>query len=160
MANNYNGSGNYGGKQNYGGTHRKPAENVDISGKKKLDKKTYVDEAEGVIAKLPRDKMDSGKISVTTNQIRNVLTLINELYDMVRTNTEKVLSEDVQSHIQYVKMKIIYAAGKEPQVKDFVKKSSLINYLNGVENSRDDLILVCHYMEALVAYHKFNTNEK
>ena len=79
---------------------------------------------------------------------------------MVRTDTEKVLSDDVQSHIQYVKMKIIYAAGKDNAVKTFLEKSSLISYLNGIGDSRDDLILVCHYMEALVAYHRFNTNEK
>lgn len=137
-----------------------PARQVNITEKKKLDKKTYVDLAEKVIAELPRDNRDANKIQLSTNQIRNVLSLINELYDMVRTDTEKVLSDDVQSHIQYVKMKIIYAAGKDNAVKTFLEKSLLISYLNGIGDSRDDLILVCHYMEALVAYHRFNTNEK
>ncbi len=137
-----------------------PARQVNITEKKKLDKKTYVDLAEEVIAELPRDNRDANKIQLSTNQIRNVLSLINELYDMVRTDTEKMLSDDVQSHIQYVKMKIIYAAGRDNAVKTFLEKSSLISYLNGIGDSRDDLILVCHYMEALVAYHRFNTNEK
>lgn len=137
-----------------------PSRQVNITEKKKLDKKTYVDLAEKVIAELPRDNRDANKIQLSTNQIRNVLSLINELYDMVRTDTEKVLSDDVQSHIQYVKMKIIYAAGKDNAVKTFLEKSLLISYLNGIGDSRDDLILVCHYMEALVAYHRFNTNEK
>lgn len=75
---------------------------------------------------------------------------------MVRTNKNKVLSEDVQSHIQYVKMKIIYMAGRENSVKVFIEKSLLVDYLNGIGDSRDELILVCHYMEALVAYHKYN----
>lgn len=130
---------------------------VSVSEKKKLDKKTYVDTAEKVIGELPVKQ--NGNIEITTNQIRNILSLINELYDMVRTDTESVLSDDVQSHIQYVKMKIIYAAGREKTVKTFLEKSSLISYLNGIGDSRDDLILVCHYMEALVAYHKFNTKE-
>ena len=137
-----------------------PARQVNITEKKKLDKKAYVDLAEKVIAELPCDNRDANKIQLSTNQIRNVLSLINELYDMVRTDTEKVLSDDVQSHIQYVKMKIIYAAGKDNAVKTFLEKSLLISYLNGIGDSRDDLILVCHYMEALVAYHRFNTNEK
>lgn len=142
------------------GRQQAPARQVNITEKKKLDKKTYVDLAEKVIAELPRDNRDANKIQLSTNQIRNVLSLINELYDMVRTDTEKVLSDDVQSHIQYVKMKIIYAAGRDNAVKNFLEKSSLISYLNGIGDSRDDLILVCHYMEALVAYHRFNTNEK
>lgn len=142
------------------GRQQAPARQVNITEKKKLDKKTYVDLAEKVIAELPRDNRDANKIQLSTNQIRNVLSLINELYDMVRTDTEKVLSDDVQSHIQYVKMKIIYAAGKDNAVKTFLEKSLLISYLNGIGDSRDDLILVCHYMEALVAYHRFNTNEK
>lgn len=142
------------------GRQQAPARQVNITEKKKLDKKAYVDLAEKVIAELPRDNRDANKIQLSTNQIRNVLSLINELYDMVRTDTEKVLSDDVQSHIQYVKMKIIYAAGKDNAVKTFLEKSLLISYLNGIDDSRDDLILVCHYMEALVAYHRFNTNEK
>lgn len=142
------------------GRQQAPARQVNITEKKKIDKKTYVDLAEKVIAELPRDNRDANKIQLSTNQIRNVLSLINELYDMVRTDTEKVLSDDVQSHIQYVKMKIIYAAGKDNAVKTFLEKSLLISYLNGIGDSRNDLILVCHYMEALVAYHRFNTNEK
>ena len=142
------------------GRQQAPARQVNITEKKKIDKKTYVNLAEKVIAELPRDNRDANKIQLSTNQIRNVLSLINELYDMVRTDTEKVLSDDVQSHIQYVKMKIIYAAGKDNAVKTFLEKSLLISYLNGIGDSRNDLILVCHYMEALVAYHRFNTNEK
>lgn len=142
------------------GRQQAPARQVNITEKKKLDKKAYVDLAEKVIAELPRDNRDANKIQLSTNQIRNVLSLINELYDMVRTDTEKMLSDDVQSHIQYVKMKIIYAAGRDNAVKTFLEKSLLISYLNGIGDSRDDLILVCHYMEALVAYHRFNTNEK
>ena len=143
-----------------GGRPYAPVKKVDLSEKKKLDKKTYVDEAEKVISELRRDNRNVNKIRLTANQIRNLLSLINVLYDMVRTSTEKTLSDDVQSHVQYVKMKIIYAAGRDDTVKDFIEKSSLISYLNGIGDSREDLILVCRYMEALVAYHRYNTDEK
>lgn len=107
------------------GRQQAPARQVNITEKKKLDKKTYVDLAEKVIAELPRDNRDANKIQLSTNQIRNVLSLINELYDMVRTDTEKVLSDDVQSHIQYVKMKIIYAAGGIMQLRHSLKNHYL-----------------------------------
>lgn len=142
------------------GSRQQSSVKVNLTEKKKLNQKTYVDDAEKIIASLSRDNKNANRLQLTTNQIRNLLSLINELYDMVRTNTVSVLSDDVQSHIQYVKMRIIYAAGREKAVKEFIEKSSMINYLNGIGDSRENLILVCHYMEALVAYHRYSTDEK
>ena len=125
---------------------------------KTLDKLTYVSQAEGVIDKLDKDKYN--KISLTSNQIRNVLSLVNELYDMARMNSEPVLNEKIRSHAQYVKMRLVYAAGRDNKVKDLLKKSDLLNYLDAVGNSKEELILVCRYTEALVAYHKFYSDER
>ncbi len=134
----------------------------------KIDKINYVDTAEKVILSLNR------KDAISTNQIRNILSLFAELFDMVRINTDELLSKEVISRIQYVKMRIVYAVGKDiddpknkwykgnrntqgikPPVKDFVDKSGLLNHLKDIGSSRDNLLLVCRYMEALVAYHKF-----
>lgn len=120
---------------------------------KKLDKMTYVSEAEKVISQLPLNKR--GDFFISSNQMRNILTMINELYDMVRTRTEKLLSEDIQSHVQYVKLKLIYAAGRDKDVRAFLNSASLIEYMDSVGNSRDELVLLCHYTEALVAYHRY-----
>lgn len=120
---------------------------------KKLDKLTYVSQAEQVIGKISRNKR--GEISLTTNKIRNMLTLINELYGMSKADNEKVLNEEIQSRIQYTKMKLIYEAGRDVNVKDLLKCSDLLEYLDSIGNSKDSLMLVCKYMEALVAYHKF-----
>lgn len=120
---------------------------------KKLDKMTYVSEAEKVISQLPLNKR--GDFFISSNQMRNILTMINELYDMVRTRTEKLLSEDIQSHVQYVKLKLIYAAGRDKDVRAFLNSALLIEYMDSVGNSRDELVLLCHYTEALVAYHRY-----
>ena len=67
----------------------------------KIDKLNYVDIAEDVVKnKLMKDKYKPDQNVLTTNQIRNVLDLTNELYDMVRTVPEETLSEEVLSHIQ------------------------------------------------------------
>ena len=124
-----------------------------------IDKLNYVDKAEDIVKnKLGRDKWNN--IQLTTNQIRNVLDLTNELYDMIRTSSEEKLSEEVMTHIQYVRMKIVYAAAKDAPVRDLVDKSGLVDELKAVGNSRSNLLLFCKYMEALVAYHKFYLNEK
>ncbi|MGN1457089.1 MAG: type III-A CRISPR-associated protein Csm2 [Acutalibacteraceae bacterium] len=117
---------------------------------KPLDDLTCVPEAEAIIKNI-----SYGKNRITTSQIRIILSLINELYDMIRLDTSEKLSTAVQSHIQYIKMKIIYQAGRNNAVKDFEKLSNLTYHLDHVDGSRENLLCLCHYMEALVAYHKY-----
>jgi len=125
---------------------------------KKLDKLTYVDQAKKVIESMRKDNRD--KIYLTTNKIRNILSLINELYGMAKNTTESELNENILSHIQYIKMHLVYEAGRDENVKELFEKSELIKHINLIGKSKEALILVCHYMEALVAYHKFTTTEQ
>lgn len=118
-----------------------------------LDKKTYVRQAESVISSLNKDKY--GKIAVTSTQLRNILSLINELYNAVIYDKNEKLSEEVQSRAQYIKMKIAYAAGRDKNVNNFTENSKIMPYIDMIDDSRDRLMTVCHYMESLVAYHKF-----
>ena len=55
-----------------------------------LDKETYVQRAESVIKKLEGNKL-------TTSQIRNILSMLNQMYTDVITTTEPVLSEEIQA---------------------------------------------------------------
>ena len=48
-----------------------------------------------------------------------------------------------------------YEGGRDSKVKDFIAKAYLLEYLKGIGSSRDDFIRFAHYMEALVAYHRF-----
>lgn len=121
---------------------------------KKLDQINYVKQAEQVIESIKYKR----HISMTA--LRNLYALICELYDMARFNKSSQLSVDIQSHVQYVKMKITYHAGRDAEVRDFVNKSGIIKYLDAVGSSKNELLLVCHYAEALVAYHKYIINEK
>lgn len=125
---------------------------------KQLDELTYVKQAEDVINKL--EKNNKGELKPTTNKIRNMLTLINELYNKARYIKGNKLDTALQSHIQYVKMRLVYEGGRDHDVKDLLQKSDLLSYLDSVGDSKEALIRLCHYMEALVAYHKYNTSEK
>ena len=121
---------------------------------KKLDKLTYVKQAEEVIEIIARTP--KGMIKLKTNKIRNMLTLINELYAMAKADNSVKLNEDIQSRVQYTKMKLVYEAGRDNDVKDIINKSELLEYLDSIGDSKEQLMLVCRYMEALVAYHKFH----
>ena len=136
----------------------KPAARTAVK-KPPLDKLTYVGQAETVIRdEIEKDNRGNPKLS--TSQIRNILTMTNELYNAVRFSNEAKLTEELCSHIQYIKMKIAYSAGREKIVKDFAEKSCLMQYLDEVGDSREKLITFCHYAEALVAYHKFYGGEE
>ena len=136
-----------------------PAAKPAVLKKAPLDKLTYVGQAEKVIRDEIEKDQRSGSPKMTSSQIRNILTMTNELYNAVRFSNEAKLSDNIRSHIQYTKMKIAYSAGRNDFVKDFVEKSCLMQYLDEVGDSRDKLMIFCHYAEALVAYHKFYGGE-
>lgn len=118
----------------------------------KLTKENYVDEAEKVMKKLSDE---GGKRRLTTSKIRNLLGMISDIYNDVRHVTEEKLDSEMVSRIQYLKMHIAYEAGREDTVKHFVEEADLFNVINNIGRSREKLILFCHYMEALVAYHRY-----
>lgn len=144
----YNSQSYRNGYQNSTSQHRNIPKKVEP-----LDDLTYVKQAEEVIRAISDEKNKNDKI--TSSQIRILLSLINELYDMIRLDTSEKLSTAVQSHIQYIKMKICYQAGRETKVKSFVEQSNLIDYIDQVGDSRANLLRFCHYMESLVAFHKY-----
>lgn len=122
----------------------------------KINKQNYVDEAERVIKELIKtDRFGNAKLDLTTSKIRNILSMVSELYTDAQHSREETLSEDMVSRVQYLKMRIAYEAGRENSVKVFVNAAHLMDYTKEIGNSRQNLILFCNYMEALVAYHKF-----
>lgn len=124
-----------------------------------ITKQNYVDVAEEVIKKLRKpDKKEGFKLALTTSKIRNILSMVSELYTDAQHAREEKLSEDMVGRVQYLRMRIAYEAGREGRenaVKEFVNKAELLPRISEIGNSRQKLLLFCNYMEALVAYHKF-----
>lgn len=124
-----------------------------------ITKQNYVDVAEEVIKKLRKpDKKEGFKLALTTSKIRNILSMVSELYTDAQHAREKTLSEDMVGRVQYLRMRIAYEAGREGRenaVKEFVNTAELLPRISEIGNSRQKLLLFCNYMEALVAYHKF-----
>ena len=91
----------------------------------KINQHNYVDEAEKVIKGIvSMDKQ--GKMKMTTSKIRNLLAMTAELKTDVQHSREDTLNADIQSRVQYLKMRIAYEAGREKAVKNFVEKASLL----------------------------------
>ena len=122
----------------------------------KINRQNYVDEAEKAIRSMVRtDRNGNPTLSLTTSKIRNLLAMTAELKTDAQHSREAELSADMQSRVQYLKMRIAYEAGREPKVKDFVVCTDLLPYVSEIGQDRAKLLLFCDYMEALTAYHKF-----
>ncbi len=91
---------------------------------------------------------------ITTNQIRNILALINNINQKINLSGEQ-LSSSIQNDIQYLLVRIYYNCGKESVVKTFVDKTKLIEALLCVGASKSKWELFSKYMEALVAFHRY-----
>lgn len=112
----------------------------------------YVDRAEEVILKLKEE--GKGRIRLTTSQIRNILTITSTIYDNAKRKKGPLDEEELMS-VQLLRTKFVYESGRDKNVEQFIQIADLINLIKSVGDSREKLILFCKYMEALVAYHRF-----
>jgi CRISPR-associated protein Csm2 len=120
--------------------------------------KEYVDQAQKVVESL---KNERGKISLTTSQIRKFLAGVNaiknklQIYEADGLIQGDSLHEDILGDIQALKVKLIYQCGREPVVKSFVDKAGLLREIDAIKTSVCKFRDFACYIEAIVAYHKF-----
>lgn len=117
-----------------------------------LTNTNYVDRAEEVILKLK--EAGKGRIRLTTSQIRNILTITSTIYDNAKRKKGPLDEEELMS-VQLLRTKFVYESGRDRNVEQFLQMADLIDLIKSVGDSREKLILFCKYMEALVAYHRF-----
>ena len=115
----------------------------------------YVDKADLVIHSLKNSgTYTEGKIKfkLTSTQIRNLAALTSNLFDESKTKND---IEELREKISYLRIQFVYQSGREPAVEDFVKKAGLLEALTEIQDI-PSLQRFCRYMEALIAYFKFN----
>ena len=124
-----------------------------------LSEKTYVNQAESVLDKLTAKIERNGKWItpqiVTTSKIRNILSMAADIYDKVLQNKEDQLSDEIVSRIEYLRVRMIYECGREQMVKNFVNAAQLLDYIKMIGSDKKKYILYYHYLEALVAFHRY-----
>lgn len=140
---------NHGYGQNGGGQQRfQSAQSAEI--KPLPIPEDYVDVAERVMRALFVNRS-----RITTTKMRGFLTLVNDIYNVENLRTEAKLSAESKLKLMRLRVRMVYDAGRERDVKDFVEQAKLLEYLKGVGDSREEMIRFAHYMEALVAYHRY-----
>lgn len=121
-----------------------------------LTRTSYVDAAENVVKKLKRN--DKGQLLLTTSKIRNLLSMISSIYNDVIHMGNEPLNDEIVERIQYLKMRFAYEAGRDKNmpVKDLIKVAEIWDVIDHIGRDRERCIIFCRYMEAIVAFHKFN----
>jgi len=120
-----------------------------------------VKDAEEVIKGISgKDNWGNDVVRLTTSQIRKFLSGVNVVknkVDVYLTTAEDktVLSEELADEIKFLKVNIMYQAGREKNVKTFMKKARLDEIIDDIGTSTAEFSKFCKYIEALVAFHKF-----
>lgn len=115
-----------------------------------LEEKTYVDKAEQVIKKLKNGNM------ITSTKLRNLLAMTADIYNEVwEKGEQEQLPDDICERIDYLRIRFVYESGRDKSVNDFVDEAKILDVLKEIKGSRKRYILFSHYMEALVAFHKY-----
>lgn len=120
----------------------------------RINEENYVSKAEYVIKKLAEKKDKRGNM-VTTSQLRNLLAMSADIYNMITAQTNDKLSDEIKGKIEYLKIRIVYDAGRDSKVKDLVKASEILECILEIQGSRKNFILFNRYLEAIVAYRKY-----
>ncbi len=123
-----------------------------------INENNYADEAEKVILQLKnKTNPKTGKSvpMVTTSKIRSILAMTSDIYNEVIMLQDDKLSDDLAGRIEYLRIRVVYEAGREQSVKDFIMQAKILDILKEIKGSRKNYILFNRYMESLVAFHKF-----
>ena len=107
----------------------------------------YVDLAETL--------MSANSKSITTSKLRNWFSIANDIYNVESRSSEIGLKPESCTKLLNLRVRIVYDAGKDSKIKDFVTSANLLSYIKGIGSSREQMIRIAQYMEALVAYHKY-----
>ncbi len=123
----------------------------------RISEKNYVKKAEDTIDELKNLKNKNNKpIQIaTTSQMRNILAMSADIYNRVMVNNGDKLTDEIVGLIEYLKIRIVYEAGRDDKVKNLIEKSEMLQIIDEINGSKKNFILFNHYLEALIAYRKF-----
>jgi len=107
----------------------------------------YLDQAEEIMRNNVKE--------ITTSKIRRLYSLVIEIYNRENLRTESDLDPQSIADINMARVRFAYECGRDSNVKRFIEKTHLLEYMKGVGTSRANFIKFTQYMEALVAYHRY-----
>lgn len=121
----------------------------------------YVTRAEQAIIALKQE----GKPAITTSKLRSLFSLFTKSYNEITRGNQKNVD---RRELNTARVRIYYEIGREDRYNGymdsvpmgrFVRQSKLLEYLMDIGDSAEKLTRFYHYMEALVAFHRYYFGE-
>ena len=84
-----------------------------------------------------------------------ILALVSSIFNKAKVLSSDKLNDELIKALQHLKIKCVYEAGRENTVKLFILEANILEHLAEIKGDTTKCLLFCHYMEALVAYHRF-----
>ena len=106
-----------------------------------------------VISELKKVNFRVSGDTLTTSQLRNLLSFTSSIYDEARNQG----IESVLDRIAYLRVQFIYQSGRNAAVRKLVDLTQIDTIIRVIQQNKDEkyLMRLCHYMEALVAFFKY-----
>lgn len=105
------------------------------------------------------ERANREKALITTSQIRKFLSAVNCLENKISSCGQK-LEPEIANEIKYLKVKLAYQVGRDNKNRGLRNLYDEIEPLiSQIGTSKDNYTKVARYIEAIVAYHKFNGGE-
>ena len=158
----------YGGNRNNDRRYQdknKKEDGQNNSSKKKLPDKFSQVVQEGnldldVIDEVMKDYMKN-QYTITTTKLRNIMSMISEIYNFESRSKEEKLSADSIAKLQRLRIRIVYEYGRKEtnkEFKPFCDTFKILEYLVQIskEYKRADFLGYAMFFEALVAYHRYH----
>ena len=95
---------------------------------------------------------------ITTSQLRKFLSAVNSVANKVQLYAQEELDTELINEIQYLRVKLAYQAGRYSEVRDLAVQAKLDTEINNIKTKKD-FVNFARFIEAIIAYHKFNKGE-
>lgn len=94
--------------------------------------------------------------NITTSKLRKILSLFMDVYNTENLRTDEAIAQENVTRLQLAKIRLVYECGREKEVKAFAEDAYLFHWLKEAGTSREMVLRYIHYLEALVAYHRYH----
>lgn len=113
----------------------------------KFKNSTYVDEAKIVISELKKVNFRVSGDTLTTSQLRNLLSFTSSIYDEARNQG----IESVLDRIAYLRVQFIYQSGRNAAVRKLVDLTQIDTIIRVIQQNKDEkyLMRLCHYIGSI-----------
>ena len=141
-------SGGSFGRNNGQGSYRKDEQKDRPKKEKQPFPGDYVEFADTLIQQQCKN--------ITTSKLRKILSLFMDVYNTETLRTDEAIAQENVTRLQLAKIRLVYECGREKEVKAFAEDAYLFHWLKEAGTSREMVLRYIHYLEALVAYHRYH----